>query len=149
MRNIDLIIVHCSDSMFGDAAIIDVWHKANGWRSCGYHYVIQNGCPKSRAGYHEKNDGVVERGRFEHEVGAHVKGLNSRSIGICMIGTHFFTWKQFHALRELIADLQARFPKTQVIGHRDAVKFGVDIHGKTCPKFDVAEFMQEHKSVIP
>ena len=47
MREIKKIIIHCSDSEFGDAALIDKWHKERGWTGIGYHYVILNGCRKA------------------------------------------------------------------------------------------------------
>ena len=38
------IILHCSDSEFGNAAIITKWHalpkpNGRGWSNIGYHYV--------------------------------------------------------------------------------------------------------------
>ena len=41
--------------------------------SCGYHYVI-------------KRDGQIELGRPIEKIGAHVKGYNKSSIGICYCG---------------------------------------------------------------
>ena len=52
---------------------IDRWHRERGWLKIGYHYVI-------------KRDGTVETGRELEEVGAHAKGHNAISVGICMVG---------------------------------------------------------------
>ena len=40
MAKLTNIIIHCSDSDFGDAQTIDLWHKQRGWKGIGYHYVI-------------------------------------------------------------------------------------------------------------
>ena len=76
MRDVNKIIIHCSATQEGkeiSAATIDEWHKARGWRGIGYHYVIGL-------------DGMIEYGRPITETGAHVKGHNKGSIGICYIG---------------------------------------------------------------
>ena len=76
MRNINKIIVHCSATKEGkefSVADIDRWHKDRGFRCVGYHYVV-------------KLNGDVEIGRMEKEIGAHCKGHNNHSIGICYIG---------------------------------------------------------------
>ena len=43
VREIKKVIIHCSDSDFGTASVIDGWHKERGWDGIGYHYVITNG----------------------------------------------------------------------------------------------------------
>ena len=76
MREINKIVVHCSATQEGkniSAATIDKWHKKRGWRGIGYHYVIGL-------------DGLIELGRPVEQVGAHVKGHNKNSIGICYVG---------------------------------------------------------------
>ena len=43
MRKIDLIIIHCSATAEGKdfrAADIDRWHRQQGFRSIGYHFVV-------------------------------------------------------------------------------------------------------------
>ena len=55
------------------AAEIDRWHKARGWRMIGYHYGI-------------RWNGTIEKGRTDTMQGAHTRGLNSRSLGICLSG---------------------------------------------------------------
>ena len=81
MRQIDHIIVHCSytpPSMDIGAETIREWHtlpkpKGRGWSDIGYHWVI-------------RRNGTVEAGRSEERAGAHAKGYNQDSIGICLIG---------------------------------------------------------------
>lgn len=133
MRKIDTLIVHCSDSPQGrgdDASAIDRWHKERGFKRVydgktyhiGYHYVILE-------------DGSVETGRPLEVSGAHARGHNSSSIGVCLIGKESFTEEQFTSLETLIRGMQVQFDLEKVLGHRD-----VDSH-KTCPNFSVGEFM--------
>lgn len=130
MREIDMIIVHCSDTPasmdIGVAAIRD-WHVAeNGWSDIGYHYVI-------------RRDGTVEVGRPVDVRGAHVVGHNSSSIGICLVGggggLFNFTMAQVEALSLLTEKLRRVFGQMDVYGHRDFNP------GKQCPCFDVRELL--------
>ena len=76
MRTITLIIIHCSAvKPWQQSGVreIDRWHRAKGWKSCGYHYVV-------------RRDGTVEVGRPVEEVGAHCLNRNRHSIGICYEG---------------------------------------------------------------
>lgn len=130
----DYIVVHCSaklpdydyDADIG-AAEIDNFHKSIGWSGIGYHYVI-------------RRDGSLEMGRAEDAKGAHVKGYNDCSIGICLIGgvdanndpEANFTDEQYDSLFKLLQDLESRYSEAYVLGHRDFP--GVQ---KACPSFDV------------
>ena len=91
LEKVEKIVVHCSDSDFGDAAEIDRWHKERKWSGIGYHKVILNGHRESVRPYVAADDGVVEDGRPLDTMGAHVLGHNSDSIGICLIGRNHFT----------------------------------------------------------
>ena len=94
MQKISNIVLHHSASWFGNVTMIDKWHKQNGWRCIGYHFVILNGYPNSKW----KTPiipliGSIDMGRElddnewldNIEVGSHVLGFNSASIGICLI----------------------------------------------------------------
>ena len=121
MRKINEIIVHCSDSVFGDVATIRQWHMQRGFSDIGYHYVI-------------KADGQLEYARPVEKMGAHCKGHNYHSIGICLIGRHEFDEEQFNTLRRTIESLEMVFPGIEsVVGHRFYDK------NKTCPNFNVQE----------
>lgn len=123
------IIIHCSDSPFGDAEEIDKWHKERGFRMIGYHYVILNGCAKSSKVYDASIDGKVEIGRplndndilEPSERGAHVKNLNSTSIGVCLVGnSNSFTNKQIIALEEQVLPiLKEKFETITIYQHSD------------------------------
>ena len=135
MRQITEIIIHCSATPIGkDYTVedIDKWHKVKGWKGIGYHYVIYL-------------DGSVHKGRPEEEIGAHCKGHNSNSIGICYIGgldefgepEDTRTDKQKEALIVLLKALKAKYPDATIHGHQEFA-------AKACPCFDAKE---EYKSL--
>lgn len=127
MREINKIIIHCAATPNGrdvHAADIDRWHKQRGWSGIGYHFVVAL-------------DGEIEPGRPLEVIGAHCKGHNRDSIGICLIGTDRFTQKQWRALERLLAHLSLRFPEATVHGHRE-----FNPH-KLCPGFDVSLWLTE------
>ena len=153
MRNIDSIIVHCSATKAGQdftATDIDRWHRERGFNGIGYHYVI---CL----------DGKLEKGRDVALVGAHCKGWNERSIGICYIGgldengrpADTRTNAQKRVLYQIIMDLQREYNILQMLGHRDT---SPDLNGdgviepyeyvKACPCFDVREFLRYGRGLL-
>jgi len=149
----DLIVVHCSATKEGvniGLEEINDWHKRRGWGndtlSCGYHEII-------------RIDGTVESGRPLHTVGAHSRGHNYRSIGICLVGgldssgepSNTFNSTQLCVLKSRIDFYRSKFPSiTEVVGHRDLSK---DLDGdgiieshewvKACPCFNVSEVMPQ------
>lgn len=166
-REIRHIVIHCAASPTGEwitREMIDQWHakrdfnRRSAWiarwnpglEHIGYHFVIYN-------------NGAVETGRHEDEIGAHVAGSNAHSLGICMVGTDRFTPEQWDALAQLVAEIDARYPGAGVLGHRD---YSPDLDGdgviepweflKTCPGFDVRQWraggmrpLQGHKLAGP
>lgn len=125
------IIIHCSDSTFGNAALITTWHvlpppSGRGWQNIGYHYVILNGRISAfrHNGYF---DGHIETGRpldddadiSSDEFGAHATGWNN-AVGICLIGlSGNFTEAQLRALKHLICKLRVQFGEIKVMQHSD------------------------------
>jgi N-acetyl-anhydromuramyl-L-alanine amidase AmpD len=119
----DYLVVHTA-AFTGrncDAGVIDRWHRQKGWSGVGYHYVIINDQHDSLA------DGAVQPGRATDQTGAHTKGLNSQSLGICCAGhgdINDFTAAQYLSLYKLLAELMHRFSivPANVIGHREINK---------------------------
>ena len=132
LSDIKKIIIHCSDSDYGDVKIIDKWHKGRGWDSCGYHYIITNGKIEHGDTYDSKQDGIVQIGRRLTKIGAHCKGHNRDSIGICLIGRHHFTGKQLlNALPSLLIMLgELGLGSESIYGHCEFSPH------KTCPNID-------------
>lgn len=144
MREIKEIIVHCSDTNFGSAALIDEWHKSRGWRGIGYHFVILNGIRTRDGEYSARFDGSVERGRSVDHAGAHCRGHNENSIGICLIGIRSFTPIQlFQSLPDLLELLIGRYRVTlgDIAGH-------YEYDGtKICPGFDLPRYLRNLKKL--
>lgn len=152
MRKLTHIVIHCSDSLWGDVEDITQWHtlpkpKGRGWKDIGYHYVIANGFPNYDNKASNKpdhfHDGLVQLGRPIEMPGSHAQNFNKNSIGICMIGVNYFTDKQLYSLRTLLINLMQKYgiPKDNIIGHRDVMS--AKLQGKTCPNFDVKKFVKE------
>lgn len=121
-EDIKLLIIHCSDTQNNkniNAKYIHKMHLNFGWDGIGYHKVILR-------------NGLIENGRPEYWVGAHVKGKNTISLGVCLIGKDNFTKKQFMSLEKIIKIWQNIYPNSKVVGHSKAT----ETH-KTCPNFDV------------
>ena len=84
--------------------------------------------------------GVVHAGRPLYQQGAHAKGYNAHSIGICYEGglnardrpCDTRTPEQKKTLQKLLMRLKEDYPEAKVVGHRDLP--GVK---KECPCFDV------------
>lgn len=91
-RTINTIIIHHSNSPDVSVATIMQWHKARGFRTCGYHFVI-------------RADGTIEKGRSVSQQGAHAKNRNKHSIGICLTGYSKFTEAQKTSLEHLLEEL--------------------------------------------
>lgn len=141
------IVVHCSASQASaelTAADIRRQHKNQGWMDIGYHFVI-------------RRDGVIEHGRPVDAVGSHVKGRNSESLGICLIGglnakgrgEFNYTEEQMKSLDHIIKLMVNKYPDAEVLGHRD---LSPDKNGdgkitsidwlKECPCFDVRDWLK-------
>ena len=130
MRQITQIILHCSATPEGKdytVADIDRWHRQRGFKMIGYHYVIYR-------------DGSIHTGRPLEMVGAHCKGHNAHSIGICYIGglapngraKDTRTPAQKDSLWALVQALLKQFPNATVHGHKEFAN-------KDCPCFDVKD----------
>lgn len=140
MREIDQIILHCSATRrewMEDASLaqqvheIRRWHvDGNGWSDIGYHFVIGR-------------DGEIADGRPLARAGAHTRGHNSTSVGVCLIGgfgsdandapDDHFTVEQLKAARDVCRSLLVDFPNATVHGHNEFA-------AKACPGFDVAKW---------
>lgn len=116
-RRIDLLVIHCSATprgrrYFPPQLIKD--HQRRGFSTAGYHYYITR-------------EGDLFAMRPVSMVGAHAKGYNRYSIGICYEGgldeemrpCDTRTAEQRQMLTQLIYELKRLYPNVMVVGHRD------------------------------
>jgi len=143
MRPIRKIIIHCTDSEWGNIEIIDSWHRARGWDEIGYHFLVGNAYPtylnlKNRRPQME-HDGMILEGRPIEKMGAHCRGHNLDSIGIALIGINTFSKSQIKSLVQLIKFLMKQYELqiTDVYGH-----YEFDAR-KSCPNMDMNYFREE------
>ena len=117
MRNINLIVIHCSATREGrelSPIELDRIHRERGFNGTGYHYYI-------------RRDGEEVACRPVERVGAHAKGFNAGSIGVCYEGgldkegipADTRTNQQRTALRQLLGRLIHHYPRSMLCGHRD------------------------------
>ena len=134
MRTINLIVIHCSatreDRPFNEQAL-EAAHRLRGIDGIGYHFYI-------------RSNGDIKSTRPLDCPGAHARGYNAHSIGICYEGgldadgkpADTRTEAQKATMHELLVSLCMDYPEAEIIGHRDLpwVK-------KACPCFDVKKWL--------
>ncbi len=132
-----LFLIHCAATRaVQDIGAIEInkWHEKRGIHSdrglTGYHFII-------------RRSGTIELGRELREIGAHARGYNDDSVGICLVGgvkkaavagelipDDNFTDEQYDSLETLIRLLWRIYPEAAVIPHNL-------VSIKACPSFDV------------
>jgi N-acetylmuramoyl-L-alanine amidase len=136
MRKINRIFVHVSDTPdYIDIGVSSIrkWHvDGNGWSDIGYHYVI-------------RRNGEIEKGRPDAKIGAHVRGANRDSIGICWVGRNNISPEQEKSLFSLISYLMGKYDVNgeNVLGHKEADP------NKTCPNLNMDRVRAELIFVQP
>lgn len=134
IQEVRYLVVHCAATEADpDLGVDDIrmWHLRRGWFDVGYHFVI-------------RTDGTIENGRPTDRPGAHARGFNHLSLGICLIGgkegEYNFTDDQMDALSGLLRGLKVAHPDAEVLGHRDLPNVN-----KLCPSFDAREWWAEQE----
>ena len=131
MREINKIIIHCSATREGEnfeVAEIRKWHLARGFNDIGYHFYIDL-------------YGEIHKGRDITKIGAHCKGHNRNSIGICYCGgveadgktpkdTRYDCQKE--SLIAVLRTLKAMYPNAVIHSHNDFAN-------KACPSFNATK----------
>jgi len=147
LKSVDYIVIHAAATrpdMDIGADEIRRLHRKKGWFDIGYHYVIRR-C------------GAVEKGRPDERPGAHARGFNHISLGVCLVGgaetigpkvtptsdewyakwankakgEDNYTDDQWYALEALVLKLKQQYPDAKVLGHRDLPNVN-----KACPSFN-------------
>ena len=131
MRLVKEIIIHCSATREEQQVSVDTirdWHLAKGWNDIGYHFYIDL-------------DGTINKGRDIDKMGAHCKGHNRNSIGICYCGgvesdgktpKDTRTQEQKDSLLNVLKTLKAMYPEAVIYSHSEFA-------AKACPSFDATE----------
>jgi N-acetylmuramoyl-L-alanine amidase len=143
-RSVNWIVMHHSlteDTRVKNWEAIRKYHKEhNGWDDIGYHYGID---------YIEEKPTLLE-GRSLTKMGAHTKGLNRESIGICIVGNYDKVQPpedKWELALKLVRTLMQEYgiPKENVIGHGEAQEMLHDSYRKTCPgkRFNMNKFRWE------
>ena len=130
-----MIVVHCSATYYFRSypveTLIADHEKRFGYT--GYHYYVTR-------------DGRLYQTRHENLKGAHAKGYNEHSIGVCYEGgidiksmpADTRTDEQKKTLLALLCSLKLDYPDAVILGHRDLP--GVK---KACPCFNAKEEYQD------
>lgn len=130
MRTINHIVIHHSATpTYTTTKIIREWHMKKGWSDIGYHIIIEHG-------------GMVEMGRSFDIPGAHVKGHNNDTLGICVVGDNTIRerkWgdNQITSLESVLDLLALSFPSATILGHRDMPDTATE-----CPGLNVRKLLQ-------
>jgi N-acetylmuramoyl-L-alanine amidase len=122
------IVIHCTATTNGKRVSLDAIrkdHEARGFGGIGYHAIIQP-------------DGEVHWTRGLNEVGAHVAGKNTGSLGYALAGTDRFTKRQVLALSRAVNSTTGIY---NIQPWDVGCHYELDHKGKTCPNIDVKRLM--------
>ena len=129
-REIKLLVIHCSATRCNVPFTVEQLrqcHLQRGFKDIGYHFYITR-------------NGELHHCRPVSEPGAHVRGFNRHSIGICYEGgldelgkpTDTRTASQKETLRRVLGELKGLYPEAKIVGH---YQLSANVH-KACPCFD-------------
>ena len=131
MREIKYIVIHCTATPQDTKiqSIISYWRKVLAWKNNGYHFII------------DKNGNTTKITPLD-KIANGVKNHNANSIHIAYIGgidskgksIDNRTLQQKESLLYYLRDLKRKFPKAEILGHRDFTEVKKD-----CPCFNAAE----------
>lgn len=119
MKTTDIryIVLHCSatrSTQDYSPEVLERDHRARGFRGIGYHYYV-------------RRSGEVIPCRPLDQIGAHVRGYNACSWGVCYEGgldsagrpADTRTPEQRASLLSLLRQLKDYAPQAHILGHRD------------------------------
>ena len=143
MEKLLYLVIHCAatpPTMDVTGSDIRQWHTARGWRQVGYSDLIRrDGTIENLVPYNE--NGYVENS----EITNGALGYNRNSRHVCLAGgvdlngnaEDNFTEAQKRSLVDYIINFKRLHPDCAVIGHNE-------ISAKSCPSFNVQEFMRQN-----
>ena len=106
---------------------VNEFHKSRGWKGIGYNFYI-------------RKNGIIYSGRPENAEGAHTRGENNNSIGICLEGNfeeEELTKEQIDSLINLSLYISLKYDIYKIIGHRDV--YETLCPGKNFPIVEIRE----------
>lgn len=112
LMNVRRLVVHHSASAHGvPLELLRQWHKDRGFDDIGYHWVIES-------------SGATREGRRLTMQGAHARGANGDSWGVCVVGDNTIEGRRWNeaqiaSLRRVVEACRALVPGIEVLGHRD------------------------------
>ena len=129
-REIKLLVIHCSATRCNAPFSVEQLrqcHLQRGFTDIGYHFYITR-------------NGELHHCRPVSEPGAHLRGFNRHSTGICYEGgldeegrpTDTRTQAQRLSLIDLLTILRLQYPQAQILGH---YQLNAKIN-KACPVFN-------------
>lgn len=132
-KKVDAIIVHNSGSNNDTVESVVDYHRKK-WSDVGYNWMIANG--------------TIYVGRSTMFVGAHTRGNNDGSVGVCAIGNYMSKLpkkKDIEALvRILSIECFARgLSSDKIIGHRESPGASTD-----CPGNKLFEYLPEIRKMV-
>lgn len=151
LQTVSFVVVHHSAGGSGNVDLFRKEHMAKNWADVGYHFVITNG----RGG----PDGEIQKGRDANYQGAHCPALNSKSLGICLVGNFqpgarlpngriipldAPTDLQIQSLIRILAaicKLEKLDPQTAIVGHREYTS-------TDCPGDDLFKLLPEIRKSV-
>lgn len=132
MREIKYIVIHTTATPQSAtvSAILKYWREVRGWRSPGYHYIIDAA-------------GKIHDIWPIDKISNGVAGFNKNSIHVCYIGgvdrkkkaIDNRTPAQKKSMVKIVSELTEQFPEAEVLGHRDFPNVK-----KACPCFDARDW---------
>jgi N-acetylmuramoyl-L-alanine amidase len=132
MRHIKYIVIHCTATPQSAkvSSIQSYWKNTLGWKSPGYHRIIEP-------------DGNIVTLANNEQVCNGVAGYNANSLHVSYIGGVDAKGKgldnrtpaQQQALWLVVQDWKNKYPNAEVLGHRDFPKVA-----KECPSFDARKW---------
>lgn len=116
-RPIHTLVIHCTATPEGKEFTreqINQMHLDRGFRKIGYHRLFHL-------------DGSVDIGRMDEEIGAHVAGHNTGTLGFSYVGglnrfkkaKDTRTPQQKDSLKRVILDTALKYNLRAIVGHRD------------------------------
>lgn len=132
MINATRVIFHHSGTDKGDVDSFRRYHiHFNGWIDIGYHFVVLP-------------DGGIQKGRSTKLDGAHAKGRNKDSYGVCMVGDfrkYEPSIEQIYSCGVIYHDLCRAHSKT----------LKVEFHHENCPgkQLDRNDFLEQMSKYDP